>query len=255
MVASPLPTTLSQRHHNPLHKDCAHMTKSVDNKWWSSSLLRGLGYCLLVLALFDIIDILVPPRFMNPTWEFQVIGSLVERVPVPLLGLGLVFYGAADFQSKRERLPLKFLSWASLLVGVLFLLLIPLLAVDRSRIDDQNNYQIGIQFNQQLSQLQQIENQVRNGTAKDLNAALTQLDQGRPLDTKNSQEVKSRLLLKITTARKSLQSQAEAARADGHLALLKKSVKWLLGALVSGVAFIYIWQVTRWARRGSRHSR
>lgn len=230
------------------------MTKSVDNKWWSSSLIRCIGYCLLALALFDIIDILIPPRFLDPTWEFQVIGSLVERVPVPLLGLGLVFYGAADFQSKWERLPLKFLSWASLLVGVLFLLLIPLLVVDGSRLNDQINYQISIQLNQQLSQLQQLENQVRNGTAKDINDVLTRFNTSRPLDIKNPQEVKSRLLSEITTAKKTIQSQAEAARTDRRLALLKNAAKWFLGALVSGAAFIYIWQVTHWARRGSRRS-
>ena len=30
---------------------------------------------------------------MNPAWEFQTFGGLVERVAVPLIGLVFVFYG------------------------------------------------------------------------------------------------------------------------------------------------------------------
>ncbi|MBW4450206.1 MAG: HpsJ family protein [Spirirestis rafaelensis WJT71-NPBG6] len=50
----------------------------------SMSILRSLGYGLLLLAFFDIVEMFVPPNFMNPAWEFQTFGALVERVPVPL---------------------------------------------------------------------------------------------------------------------------------------------------------------------------
>ncbi len=73
MVVSPAFQNLSQRHYNQLNKGSTHMTKSLDDPWLSSSLLRPIGYCLLLLTLFDLISILVPPRLMNPTWEFQTI--------------------------------------------------------------------------------------------------------------------------------------------------------------------------------------
>ncbi len=230
------------------------MAKSVDDGWQSSSLLRPIGYCLLVLTLFDLISILVPPRLMNPTWEFQTIGALVERVPVPLLGLGLVFYAEDNFRANWEGLPLKFLSWVSLVAGVLFVLSAPLLLVDNLRIGEQINYQINTQVTQQMSQLRQLEQQIAQATTStDIDDVVARLNiQGLPADIKNSQQLKSRLVAEITQAKETVRPKAEAAWADRRLALLKNSVKWFLGALVSGALFVYIWRFTRWARRGSR---
>lgn len=219
------------------------MAQPVYKEWSSSSLFRPIGYCLLLLGLFDIIDIFVPLRFMNPNWEFQMIGSLVERLPVALLGLGLVFYGKKDIQSKWELPILKFLSWASLLVGILLLLLSPLLIVDSLRLKNQINHQINTEVTQQLSQFERIEKQVSQGTDKDITNAMTRLNQGTPLDIKNPQEVKSKLLAEINQAKGKIRTQTETTWADRRLALVKNTVKWLLGALVLGVLFIYIWRL------------
>lgn len=220
------------------------MAQPVYKEWSSSSLFRPIGYCLLLLGLFDIIDIFVPLRFMNPNWEFQMIGSLVERLPVALLGLGLVFYGKKDIQSKWELPILKFLSWASLLVGILLLLLSPLLVVDSLRLKNQIHHQINTEVTQQLSQLERIEKQVNQGTDSDITNAMTRLNQGTPLDIKNPQEVKSKLLAEINQAKGKIRTQTETAWADRRLALVKNTVKWLLGALVLGVLFIYLWRLT-----------
>ena len=232
------------------------MTQPVANGLPSISLLRRIGYCLLLLALFDVIDIIVPPRFMEPTWEFQVIGALIERVAVPLLGLGLVFYGEEDFRFKWERLLLKLLSWAALMAGVLFLLLAPLIFVDRSRINEQINYQINNQVSQQLAGFERLEKQLGNATTPtDIANVVASLKiQGLPPNIQNPQEVKSRLLSEATKAKEKIRPQVEANWMDRRLTLLKNSVKWFLGSLISGVLFIYIWQITRWTRRGSRRN-
>lgn len=224
------------------------MSQSLSNASPFSLHFRLVGYGLLMLALFDLIYILVPLQLMNPIWEFQTIGGLVERVPIPLLGLMLVFYGEGTSRKKWEIILLKLLSWASLLIGFLFLLLVPLLVVNTSRL----NNQVSSQVTQQLTQLQQLENQVSNGTPQDINELATRLNQGRPVDIKDPQQLKSRLLSEITKAKNTIQPQTTAALADRRLALLKNAAKWLLGSLVSGVLFIYMWNTTRWARRGSR---
>lgn len=233
------------------------MTKSLDDPWLSSSLLRPIGYCLLVLTLFDLISILVPLRLMNPTWEFQTIGAIVERVPVPLLEMGLVFYGENDYRATWEGLPLKFLSWVSLIAGVLLVLLAPLLLVDNLRINDQINYQMNAQISQQMSQIGELEQQIAQATTtEDINSVVARLNiQGVPADIKNSQQLKSRLVAEITQAKETVRPKAEAAWADRRFALVKNFVKWFLGALVSGALFGYIWRYTRWARRGSRFSK
>lgn len=205
-----------------------------------SSRFRLVGYGLLMLSLCDFIYILIPPQFMNPIWEFQTIGTLVERVPVPLLGLMLVFAGSSKFQKKWEIILLKFLSRASLVVGVLFLLLMPLLIVNSSRLEDQIGAQISSQLTQQLSGLEQLENKVKKGTAEDINDVVARLKGGRLVNIKNPQELKSKLLSEVTKAKNTIKSQVEAVGAEQRLNLLKKSAKWFLGVLIAGVLFIYM---------------
>ncbi len=233
------------------------MTQPIDKEWhYSFLILRPIGYCLLMLALFDIITLFVPLRLMDPTWEVQRIGELVERVPVPLLGLGLVFYQGADLRSKWERLPLQFLSWASLVVGVLFLLLIPLIGVDSARLNDQISAQINPQITQQLSQLEQLDKELGKATtAGDIDSVIARFHLQGLQPNGNPQQLKNKLLSGIAQAKKTLRTQTEEASTDRRLALLKNSAKWFLGALISGGLFIYIWDITVWARRGSRRSR
>ena len=135
------------------------MTQSNSNELWFGPLFRIAGYALLVLSVFDIIEIFVPLRFEDPVWEFQMARSLVERAPVPLLGLVLVLAG-----EKSKRI-FKFLSWASLVVGVLFILLVPLGVSSSVRIDQQNQQQLTSQLNQQTTQIQQLRNVVSKATS------------------------------------------------------------------------------------------
>lgn len=227
------------------------MTESQKQDWRFSSLIRFAGYALLVLALFDLISIFIPPRFTNPVWEFQMIGAVVEHVPVPLIGLVFVFYGEANYRNKAEIHLLKFLSWASLLVGLLFLLLLPLGINNTWRINNQNNIQITNQYSQQLSQLLQVKEQLSKAkTNEEIYSVLTSLNrQGRSPEIKNPFQLKSRLMEEVAAAEKNVNAQAEAARANTRQELLKNSIKWNLGALVSGAVFIWSWQATRWARR------
>jgi hypothetical protein len=134
-------------------------------------LSRLVGYALLALVFLDIVDIFIPLKLSDANWEFQVVGNLVERVPVPALGLLLVLYG-----EKRARL-IKFISILSILVGILFLLLIPLGISSTLRIDKQNNAQISAQANQQLANLQQFKTQLNNPKAlKEIERSLARIN-------------------------------------------------------------------------------
>ncbi|AFY34351.1 HpsJ family protein [Calothrix sp. PCC 7507] len=212
----------------------------------SIKILRILGYGLLLLAAFDIIEMFVTPSFMNPAWEFNTFGAIVERVPVPLIGLALVFYGNLYSRSKWEFLGLRFLSWLTLLLGVLFILLIPLSVSNTIRLSKQNTYQINVLSEQQISQAEQIEKRVSQATPEQINDFLKA--QNRPLDTKNIQNQKSQILSQVSQAKTQIKTQAEATQSSRNLNLLKSSVKWNLGALVSATLFFIFWKKTRWAR-------
>ncbi len=79
--------------------------------------LRWIGYGLLILSLLDTIAVLIPANFGNRLWELQTIGAVVERVPVPLLAMALIFFGEGYDRRGLEDIFLKVLSWVCLLLG------------------------------------------------------------------------------------------------------------------------------------------
>jgi hypothetical protein len=212
----------------------------------SMNILRSLGYGLLLLAFFDIVEMFVPPNFMNPAWEFKTFGALVERVPVPLIGLVLVFFGEMNSRSKWEFPILKLLSWLTLLFSLLFFLLIPLGVGNTLRLNNQSAAQISTLSKQQISQAEQAEKQLNEATPQQIDNFLK--SQGRSLDAKNPEELKTQVLSKVSQAKKEIKIQAEATQSFRGLSLIKSSVKWNLGALVASGLFISIWKGTRWAR-------
>ncbi len=212
----------------------------------SITILRILGYGLLLLAFFDIIEMFVPPNFMNPAWEFQTFGALVERVPVPLIGLVFVFYGELHSRAKWEFVTVKLFSWLTLLLAVFFFLLIPLGIGNTVRLSNQSAAQISNVSKQQISQAEQVEKRLSTATPQQIDSFLK--SQGRSLEGKSPEEVKSQILSEVAKAKTQIKNQAQSTQSSQRLNLLKSSVKWNLGALVSGALFFSIWKATKWAR-------
>ncbi|WP_218082431.1 HpsJ-like protein, cyanoexosortase A-associated [Anthocerotibacter panamensis] len=212
------------------------------NVWWSGSLFRLVGYGLLLLTAFDLAGIFFPPHFADPVWEFQMVGRLVEGVGVPLLALTMIFYGEA---SLRELTILKILSWLTLVVGLLYLLLLPLGLSTTWRINTQNNREVSNQINQQLAQIQQRKEILNQASDRDLDAFFLSLKrQSRATGIKSSQELRSRLFTEIARIEGQVKALADARRLEALQGLLKNSAKWNLGALVSGFLFLLIWRIT-----------
>lgn len=236
------------------------LIEKVDELWqFNTGLVRSLdlfhwvGYGFLLLTLFDLFEIFVPPRFMNPVWEFQMLGALVERVPVPLIGLVLVFCGEPNLRAGWERSILKFLSWAALLFAVWFLLLIPLGISNTVRIDRNSNAEISAQVKQEIAKFQQIKARLEEAeTKEEIESLLLRVDRGVSIpEIVNFQQlssVKQQISSSLTASEAKIKVDAEDDRTNRRFTLLKKSVKWNLGALVSGALFFFIWKSTRWAR-------
>jgi predicted PurR-regulated permease PerM len=211
--------------------------------------LRWVGYGLLILSLLDTISVLTPANFGNRLWELQTIGALVERIPVPLLAMALIFFGEGYDRRRLEDIFLKILSWACLLLALTFILMLPLGIFGTISVNNQNSQQITTQANQQLAQLQQVEERLKKGTPEDLKNLASELTRlGVQADTKNPQELKNQILSRITPAKERLQTQSAAVQSNQRLALFKNAVKWLLGALISAVLFFMMWRGTDWAR-------
>ncbi|MFB8789925.1 MAG: HpsJ family protein [Potamolinea sp.] len=217
--------------------------RSPKNTPWSLAVVRKVGYGLLMLALFDLVAIFVPLRLTNPVWQFETMGAIVERVAVPLIGLVLISFGETEFRSDFEQKVLKFLSWLCLIVGVLFILLLPLGLINTWQVKMISNNQINNQFLQQKSQMERAEKKLNQ--MKDEELANYIKSQGRTLDNQTPEQAKEQFLAKLNKDKQQMQTRLEEVKTNRRLVLIKNSVKWNLGALVAGVLFIYIWNRMR----------
>lgn len=87
----------------------------------SNSLLSAAGYFILVFAVIEYVNILIPFSPTDPMWEFQTLGRGLSGVWTLLLGLLLVFYRRQGYVARSEMHLLRLLSWASLLLGMFYL--------------------------------------------------------------------------------------------------------------------------------------
>lgn len=245
--------TLDQPIENSISR--AHSRPTVDtfNLRRTLRLLRWIGYGLLFLVLFDFAEILVPPQFMNPTWELQTVGTMVEQVPLLWIGLALIFLGESYEYSKREKILLKTLSWFTLLAAIVYFLFIPLITANSVRIARQNYQQVTAQVTERMPIIQQVKTELDNAeTAADLSKVLSYLNGvGITPEIKNGQkmeEVKAQLVKSVAEGESQLKAQAQSAINSQRLSVMKKCIKWNIGALISGFLLLSVWRGTRWVR-------
>jgi hypothetical protein len=208
-------------------------------------LFRLAGYGLLILTLFDVVSAFVPPQFSDRAWQFQTAGGFVERSAVPLIGFVMAFYGNDEARKKRELLVLRFLSWISLLTGIGYLAMLVILFINLPGLSDNAQEQINARFNPEITRFQQIQTQVEKATPAQIDGLMKSAKGSNITDP---QVFKSKLLQDAATAEKNLTTTATINKNSQKLALIKNTVKWGLGALVSAVLFIRIWAATSWAR-------
>ncbi|MEO0373333.1 MAG: HpsJ family protein [Cyanobacteria bacterium P01_A01_bin.17] len=210
-------------------------------QWVSIFSLRLTGYVLLALSAFDVATIMLPPDFFNPQWEFYTLGKLVDKVPVPLIGLALVFYGGLRYRRPLEKLCLRPLALITVIVGVGYLLLIPLGISNSIRLQHLNRAQQSLQQNEQKSRYRQLEQQIQDASpdrvlplARRWRLVSAEAGQDAPED------VKAKALSQLQKNQTLQQQQSLAADKTKQQQHLKNSIKWIVGALLAGSCLIYL---------------
>jgi hypothetical protein len=225
--------------------------QSQERQVFSSGILRVVGYGLLLMALVDLIFLLIPPQLMNPLWEFQTIGAMIERIPVSLLGMVLIFYGERSDRAPIETIILKALSWSSLFVAIILMLVIPLNISNSFRIYHQHYATANAQFVAQKAQIKQFKEQLTAANSKDEIRVILEQQAKQEVnipDSVNTQKLKTDILTNLQKNQDGITSQAEAFRGQKRSFLLKQCLKWNLGALIASTLLFMIWRSTGWAR-------
>lgn len=204
-------------------------------------LVHLVGYALLGLAFIDYINLFIPSHFTNPYWELQLIASVVDHVPLPLVGIMLVFYGHR-FRGRIEKVVMRILAWAALIAGILYLLLIPLGTVDSYRVNTAYNIEVTEQLNRQTFPLQNLRKKVTaaQSTTELLSLVNSENAQAPPLKISNPEQFKQTILDNIDKASAQAKKQSDAQLKQRQKSLLQDAIRYLLGCLICGAFFISI---------------
>ena len=214
-----------------------------------SQIIPLVGYAFLGLSLVDVVSIVIPLQLTNALWEFDTIGQLVERLMFPLLGFLGVFYPRYHSVSQVEIMVLKSLSWVCAFLGLLYLLMVPLIANNMYRIHAQNITTIDQQTQQQLQGVMTLEEQVTsNGTDPQVQALLQQILSQNP-SLGSPDQAKTQLVDQLNLLKQQTQAEADTLQQRYKWSLVKNALKWAIGATIGGLTFLRIWSMTQWLNR------
>ncbi len=233
-------------HENNVHN---HPIMTNTSTLWTLALIRVIGYVFLAFFLFDFADTLIPLRLTNPTWEFQTFGALVEKVPVIFLAYAMIYLGRNFGRKPLEQFLLSLITWLALILGLVYLLMIPISIINTNRLLTLNHQQT-LQLDIQIAQVKKAQTNLKTTNtqselqqilSRDLgnNSAIPKLENPEQVKT-----LKNRLSTVISDGELKLKEQAQSLK-DVRLELFKKSVKWNLGSLVSAALLFYIWKAAK----------
>jgi hypothetical protein len=214
--------------------------------------IRLVGYAFLLYTVADFGAALLPPRFTDPIWEFQLAGRLVELVWFPLIGFGLVF--APVVGSKRGAKILAAVSWFPLALAILYFALLPLLVINTIRLERTALATFNIISERQAAAFTELNQQLEALPASNLENLLRNPPEALrpPAEATTPDAVRAWLLQRAKSEQAEARQRAEAQRNAQRLDILRSSVKWCFGALLSSLMMFYIWQFSGWTRVAAR---
>ena len=223
----------------------------LDSDWILSSVkfINLLGYAILCLMVIDYFVLLAPPKFLNPNWELETMGKIIETAFVPLLGFMLVFFRLPEQSIKyRELRILSWMSWLALIVGIIFFLFTPLTLSNAIRIDNRNQIQVSSTIAGQRKQLEQINLQLDRLEDSQIQQLWQRNQSKTQLEVASPQEQRQFLLNLVSEKEQQESSNLKKNLSGKRRNLFKMTFKWLLGSIIAGLCFISLWKYTDWVR-------
>lgn len=212
--------------------------------------LRIVGYGLLLLWLFDIAEVLYPLQLLNAAWSFQVYGQFVERIGVLLISLCFIFFGEHKARTNWELLIAKVLSWLTLVAAIAYFLMIPLGIGNTIRIASQTDREISLQLQENIEQLTQLEKEISTySNPQKLEQFIeigNQFIERSDRQNLSISELREEANTQIKRQKNEIKLQAQKARRQRKVHLLKRSLKWNLGALFSSILLLLVWANNSW---------
>ncbi|MDJ0724335.1 MAG: HpsJ family protein [Prochloraceae cyanobacterium] len=221
-----------------------------------AKIINLVGYVFVILTLLDLGYLLIHPQFFNPQWEMRTIGKAIETVWAILLGFLLIFHLPETTSIKPQKFKqLSRLSWLAFAIGIIYLLMIPMLG-NNARIIAKNNRAQSIQLIERKTlQFKQFEQKL-SGTSNANLAQFLQFKESDKMTIKSPEKLRKKLIKDVRGKREKIENQLKKQLLIKQKNLIKVTLKWTIGAIISGVSFIMMWKWTKWIRlavvRGDR---
>ena len=111
------------------------------------------------MTLIDFANTLIPVQLQNPEWELATLSKLSDHSWAFLIGTGFILTGFFSIALQQVRLIevrlLMLVRWGLLLLGVLYILSLPLVFINTNRLVSR----IKADFSQQIQARQELINQ------------------------------------------------------------------------------------------------
>ena len=227
-----------------LASQCALMKSSSSV---TPQVIRVVGYGLLAFSGIDLLFQLLANPFGGALQAFRFSSGLVDRIPVPLLALGILFAVPRPISLPLERTVLRLLSFVPFIYAGGFLLVIAAALVTGNRLIVVAEQQIAMQSQAQLRQLETTVDRVKALNAGDL-ASVVQNFNVQNRTTLKDTEFLNKLVEQTDVQKARLKAGTDQAFQAQRRTMTLELLKVLLGAAAgSGIMFL-LGTAAGWAR-------
>jgi len=201
-------------------------------------IIRVVGYGLLAFAGIDLLFQLLGNPFGGALQAFRFSSGLVDRIPVPLLALGVLLAFPRVMPLPIERTVMKLLSYIPFIYAGGFLLVIASALITGNRLIVVAEQQITAQSQAQMRQLETTVDRVKTLDANELQAVVSNFNQQNRTTLKGP-EFMTKLAQQTDAQKAQLKIGTERALQNQRRSMTLELLKVLLGAAAgSGIMFL-----------------
>ncbi len=255
------PVYLTQKDRQQIVDEMLRLNSSrekIDSMLAGVKSVRLLGYILIVLFFMDIAYVVYPTDFFNPTWEMRKMSEVLERLPVPFIGLVLIFWGGLFQREMRDTFLLWMTSWFCFWIGVIMFLGIPLAALNTFRVIDTYQLEMDARLQQQTDNANELITALRLCTNNAQVSTVMSRFSGKDIRYGNdmtTDQLRDKLLESIDRQQESLIEKIHEGMDEQVTALWKRLIRNVFTLILAGVFLLVVWGSSKWARDEWLHNR
>lgn len=219
-----------------------------------------VGAALVLFGLFQYAYIIYPLQPGSADWEFLTIKALVDNAFTPILGVALFLAGYTIELPLWRLAGSRILTWFSLVMAVIFVLLMPLAVNDALRLSDGMNTRMATAQNISATQQQKVRKALDNATTmEELEMLTTVLSLTPSLEQRARQMPKDSFVDRrewlwetIKSNQKRMLDETKSLFSSNKTTLRKDTIKCVGGSAFVAAVYFYFFFAFRRVRRKYR---